>query len=131
MSLSHMQGQGTAQTIDRYLADLAFQVNSIRLKSMFRDTRDNVTIHMDNELMFAYNAWHHNRDAWMALGHLESVQATCLERLSPVYRSKYNTCLTLLRGELSREPTPDLDQQDAHIPALLQLLKSLYLTATA
>jgi hypothetical protein len=124
MSLSHMQGQTAAQTIDSYLEELAYNRTSFRLVHMYRDTHDDVTIHMNNELMFAYNAWHHNRDAWMALGHLTSVQATCLERLSPVYKSKYNTCLRLLRGELSGEPTPDLDQSATHIPALLQLLKS-------
>jgi hypothetical protein len=116
--------QGTAQTIDSYLEKLAYSRTSFRLKSMYRDTRDDVLTDMNNALLSTYNAWHHYRDAWTALDHLESVQATCLERLTPVYRSKYNTCLTLLRGELSREPTPDLDQQDAHIPALLQLLKS-------
>jgi hypothetical protein len=78
-----MQGQGAAQTIESYLNDLAFQVNSIRLKSMYRD-RDNVTIHMDNALMSAYYQWRLDHDAEMTLGNLESVQATCLERLTPV-----------------------------------------------
>jgi hypothetical protein len=126
-----MQGQTAAQTIDSYPEELASPRNSFRLKSMYHDTHDDVLTDMNNELLFAYNAWHHNRDVWMTLGHLTSVQTTCLERLSPVYRSKYNTCLRLLRRELSREPTPDLDQSATHIPALLQLLKSLYLTATA
>ena len=116
--------EGVAQTIESYLNDLAFQVNRFRLKSMYRDQRDNVMSHMDNELMFAYNAWHHDADAQTALGHLESVQATCLERLTPVFRSKYNSCVTLLRAELSRSSTSEPEHQDAHIAALLQLLQS-------
>jgi hypothetical protein len=119
-----MQGQDAAQTIDSYLSDLAFFRNSFRLKSMYRDTHDDVMTDMNNALRFAYNEWHHNRDATRALGHLESVQATCLERLTPVFRSKYNLCVALLQGELSREPTPEPEHQDAHIPALLQLLKA-------
>ena len=115
---------GAAQTIDSYLNDLAFQVNSVRLKSMYRDKRDNALLRMDNELRFAYHAWHHNADAKTAVGHLESVQATCLERLTPVFRSKYNTCVTLLRAELSRSSTHEPGHQDAHIAALLQLLQS-------
>jgi hypothetical protein len=122
--------QGDAQTIDRHLEELAFPRNSFRLKSMYRDTHDDVLTDMNNALLFAYNVWYHNLDAWTALDHLESVQAACLERLTPVYRHKYNICLTLLRGELSREPTPEPEHQDAHIPTLLQLLKSLYLTTT-
>ena len=114
---------GAAQTIESYLNDLAFQVNSYRLKSMYRQ-RDNALLRMDNALMFAYNAWHHNADAETALGHLESVQATCLERLTPVFLSKYNSCVTLLRAELSHSSTHEPEQQDAHIAALLQLLQS-------
>jgi hypothetical protein len=116
--------EGAAQTIQSYLNDLAFQVNSFRLKSMYRGQRDNALLRMDNALMFAYNAWHQNADAESALGHLESVQATCLERLTPVFRTKYNTCVTLLRAELSRSSTPEPEHQDTHIAALLQLLQS-------
>jgi hypothetical protein len=56
-----MQGQTAAQTIDSYLEGLAFPRNSFRLKSMYRDTHDDVLTDMNNELLFAYNAWHHNR----------------------------------------------------------------------
>ncbi len=118
-----MEGEGVVETIERYLEDLAFQMNRIRLKSMFCDTRDNILIRMDNALLFAYNAWYYNGDSARALGHLEIVQDTCVERLTAVFRAKYSTCVTLLRGELLREPTPEPEHQDAHIAELLQLLK--------
>jgi hypothetical protein len=116
-----MEGEGAAQTIDRYLEELAYSRNSFRLKSMYRDTRDDVLTDMNNALLSAYNAWQHNRDAARALGHLESVQATCLERLTAVFRSKYNTCVILLRVELSREQTPEPEHQDAHCFGLVRL----------
>jgi hypothetical protein len=105
-----------AQTIDTYLHDLAFQENSSRLKSEYRGERDNVLLRMDNELRFAYNAWHENADAERTLGHLECMQATCLERLTPVLKLKYNTCVTLLRAEVQRSSTHEPEPQAKHEP---------------
>jgi hypothetical protein len=123
--------EGAAPMIERYLNDLAYQVNSFRLKSMYRGQLDNDLKRMDNALMLAYNAWHHNSDAESALGHLESVQSTCVERLTAVFRTKYNTCVALLRAELSRSSTPEPDHQHSHIAVLLQLLKSYISVETA
>jgi hypothetical protein len=116
--------EDAVQWMDRYLYQLVYTVNSFRLKDMYLDRHDPVLIRMDNALLFAYYAWHHDGDAERALSYLERVQAACVERLKPVYSSKYHFCIAVLQGQLSRAPTPEPQHQDAHITAILQLLKS-------
>ena len=110
----------TAQTIDRYLHDLAFTHNNERLKREFIDvehTREYVFISMENDLNGAYIMWHQDRDAVAASIHLENARAICEERLYHDYLQKYNACVSYFEGMLSRSGTPV--HQDAHMQNLM------------
>ena len=110
----------TAQTIARYLHDLAFTHNHERLKREFMDdkhTQEDAFISADYDLNGAYIKWHQDRDAVAASNHLENARAICEERLYHDYLQKYNACVSYFEGMLSRSGTPV--HQDAHMQNLI------------
>jgi hypothetical protein len=113
----------TAQTVGRYLNDLAHGHNSDRLKPAFQNypaTGENVFLRMNNELGDAYWVWHSYQDGDAALTHLESVMDICHERLSSAYKSKYDQSVAFFQGSVSRAGTPPQAQgQHAHLQNLL------------
>jgi hypothetical protein len=100
-----------------YLRDLAFRPNDTRLRFEYRTTFDQALGTMNTQLRVAYEDWRDFRDAAVVLDHLESIQATCDQRLNPVCKAQYHRCITMLRAEISRAGTPEVDHQDAHFTA--------------
>ena len=111
----------TAQTIERYLHDLAFDQPHQRLKREFMDrtyTQQDAFIIADNQLRGAYFDWRDFRNAIATLTQLENAKDICEERLYSEYLSKYNIVVSYLKGRLSRSGTPVQDQ-GAHLHQLL------------
>ena len=110
----------TAQTIDRYLHDLAFTHNNERLKREFMDvehTQEYAFISAANDLNGAYIMWYQDIDAVAASTHLENARVICTERLHHDYLQKYNAAVSYFEGILSRSGTPV--QQNVHMQNLL------------
>ena len=110
----------TAQTIERYLNDLAFTGNYYRLKAEFQGsvyTQQDAFWIAANHLRGAYFEWQRDRDAARALTRLEYARAICSERLSRAYLSKYTASVSYFQGILSRSGTPV--QQNVHMQNLL------------
>ena len=110
----------TAQTIDRYLHDLAYTSNWDRLKREFIDfehTHEDAFISAGYDLNGAYISWHQDRDAVAASIDLENARAICEERLYHDYLQKYNTCVSYFEEMLSRSGTPV--HQDAHMQNIM------------
>ena len=110
----------TAQTIERYLHDLAYSYNYERLKREFigfTHTQQDAFRDAAWDLNGAYLSWHQNHDAVAALTHLEKARAICTERLYRDYLRKYNAAVSFFEGMLSRSGTPV--QQNVHMQNLL------------
>jgi hypothetical protein len=106
-----------AQAVETYLYRLPFLPSVSRLRFEYRDTFDEALGTMNTQLRFAYEQWRHFRYASVVLDHLESIRATCDQRLNPVCKTQYHLCITMLRAEISRAATPEADpeHQDAHL----------------
>ena len=110
----------TAQTIEQYLHDLAFDLNSKRIKPQFRGSNhihSEAFIFADDDLRGAYFACSQDHDAEAALTRLLKASAICNERLTPAYLLKYNTVVSYFKANASRAGTPV--HQDAHMQNLL------------
>ena len=80
-----------------YLHDLAFRDTVSLLRYGYRATFDQARSTMLTQLRFAYEHWRDFRDAAVVLDHLESIRATCDQRLNPVSKAQYHRCITMLR----------------------------------
>jgi hypothetical protein len=111
----------TAQTIEQYLYDLAFDEIYDRIKNEFNDwdhIHSEAFMRADDHLTAAYNQWAQDHNALGALTYLENVSVICNERLQPAYLSKYNDSVSYLTAETSRSSTP-VHVQAAHMRNLL------------
>jgi hypothetical protein len=103
----------TAQTIEQYLHDLAFDLDRQRIKDEFRGSNhiySQVFIFACDHLKGAYFMWVQDHDAEAALTRLEMVSVICNERLTPAYLEKYNTVVSYFEANASRAGTPVHDQ---------------------
>jgi hypothetical protein len=103
----------TAQTIEQDLHDLAFDLDSQRIKDEFRGSNhiySQVFIFACDHLKGAYFMWAQDHDAEAALTRLENASVICNERLTPAYLEKYNTVVSYFHANASRAGTPVHDQ---------------------
>ena len=111
----------TAQTIEQYLHDLAFDLDWKRIKPEFSGSNhmySEAFIFAGDHLRGAYFMWSQDHDAEAALTRLEKASVICNERLTPAYLLKYNTVVSYFEGMMSRSGTP-VHGQDAHMRNLL------------
>ena len=113
----------TAQTIEQYLYDLAFDEIYDRIKNEFNDwdhIHSEAFMFVDDQLTAAYIQWAEHQNALGALTYLESASVICNERLRPAYLLKYNDSVSFLTAESSRASTPvHVAGQGAHMRNLL------------
>jgi hypothetical protein len=118
-----MEEAPTAQTIEQYLYDLAFDEIYDRIKNEFNDwdhIHSEAFQFADDQLTAAYMQWAEHHNAHGALTYLERVSDICNERLQPAYLSKYNDSVSFLTAESSRASTPvDVDTQGARMQNLI------------
>ena len=110
----------TAQTIEQYLHDLAFDLDWKRIKHEFCASNyiySEAFIFACDHLRGAYFMWSQDQDAEAALTRLGKASAICNERLTPAYLLKYNTVVSYFEAMMSRAGTPV--HQDAHMQNLL------------
>jgi hypothetical protein len=125
--------------LGQYLAALAW--GQSRLRSEYADVYDDSRARMNNCLREASNEWvySHNRETEgkeshansypAILGHLLRDETTCLQRLSPAYRSKFMLCKVYLQnatqGLSLRSDEVDLDGPRVEMHGLRNLLSRM------
>ena len=109
----------TAQTIEGYMHDLAYDDIVDRIKNEFWDKLSEEAFKSaEDHLTTAYIQWAHHQNALVALTHLQNASVICNQRLQPAYLSKYNESVSYLTAETSRAGTP-VHGQNAHMRNLL------------
>jgi hypothetical protein len=125
--------------LGQYLVALAWDQS--RLRSEYADVYDDSRTQMNNCLREASNSWvySHNQEAEGKgshansypdiLSHLLRGEATCVVRLKPVFRSKFESCKVYLQnatqGVSLRSGEVDLDGARAEMHDLRNLLSRM------
>ncbi len=125
MKMNHMSDA----KLGEYLKNLAMEPN-YRMSSQYTELYDADRVLMSQCLQRAYDMW---TGKWPLtnpyphiLRELLRVDNTCIERLKPVYRHKFNACKAYLRNSNpNRTPSPHRERRGNDTPEPKSITKSL------